>query len=370
MDETSARAAIKAQEAEIVGRLPLRRAASALLRLGYALAALALFVLALKLLQQGAAGLEPLLERLAVDKAVNTLGFGWLGAYLLMSGSPVAAISLTLFSSDVLSDLQTFTMINGSRLGASFIVLLIGFLYYLRGRRYPDGVYIGVIALLVTATIYLPAMGLGSLALTNGWLDGVRFGAAGEVHSALDAVYGPATEAAVQHLPRLSLFVLGVALLWGSFQVFDRALPAANNGNKTLARVLNLIHRPYAMFALGLLITALTLSVAVSLTMLVPLSLKGYVRREYVIPYVMGANISTFVDTLFASLLLGTPRAFTIVLVEMLSVALVSALVLLLAYGRYRRFILSLTQGITHSRRSLAVFLLALFALPALLLVL
>ena len=36
---------------------------------------------------------------------------------------------------------------------------------------------------------------------------------------------------------------------------------------------------------------------------LVPLALKGYVRRDRVIPYVMGANIATWIDTLFAALL-------------------------------------------------------------------
>ena len=40
-----------------------------------------------------------------------------------MSGSPVAAISLSLYSKGTISDVEAFAMINGSRLGASFIVL-------------------------------------------------------------------------------------------------------------------------------------------------------------------------------------------------------------------------------------------------------
>lgn len=51
-------------------------------------------------------------------------------------------------------------MLAGSRMGASFVVLLVGFSAYLRGRRRPDGVYVGVLALLTTITtitIYVPA---------------------------------------------------------------------------------------------------------------------------------------------------------------------------------------------------------------------
>ena len=46
----------------------------------------------------------------------------------------------------------------------------------------------------------------------------------------------------------------------------------------------------------------------------------------------MGSNITTFVDTLLAALLLNNPPAFTVVLVEMVSIALVSVFVLALIY--------------------------------------
>ena len=52
--------------------------------------ALGLFVLSLQLMKRGATGLTPILDGLTVDTAVNYLGFGWISAYLLGSGSPVA----------------------------------------------------------------------------------------------------------------------------------------------------------------------------------------------------------------------------------------------------------------------------------------
>ena len=70
-----------------------------------AVAALALFILALELLKKGAGPLGPVLKNtLGIENATNTLGFGWLVAYCVLSGSPVAAISLSFFDQGVITD--------------------------------------------------------------------------------------------------------------------------------------------------------------------------------------------------------------------------------------------------------------------------
>ena len=142
-------------------------------RVAHAAVALVLFVLALEVLKSGASGLIPLLDAISAEGTINMLGLGWIGSYLLMSGSPVAAIGLSLFAGHTISDIETLALINGTRLGASFVVLFVGFLYYVGGRRTADGLYIGVVALLTTFTLWLPALPLSTLALRQGWLDGL-----------------------------------------------------------------------------------------------------------------------------------------------------------------------------------------------------
>src|SRR3990172_4624204 len=100
-----------------------------------------------------------------------------------MSGSPVAAIALSLYSGGTISDLEAFAMINGSRLGASFIVLFVGFLYYVFRKRDPDSIYIGVVALLTAFTLWAPVVPIGTLVLHEGWFDDVRFGSPGALVS-------------------------------------------------------------------------------------------------------------------------------------------------------------------------------------------
>jgi Na+/phosphate symporter len=346
-----------------------RVAAAIALRALYVIAALAIFILALQLLKTGAGGLRPVLDRFDVRGTANIVGFGWLGSYGVLSGSPVAAIALSLFSKDVLSQGETFAMINGSRLGASFIVLFVGFLYWIRGRRNPDGLYIGVVALLVAITLWSPVIPLGQFILREGWFEDVRFGSPGAVTSLVNVAYDPIVEWLDGRLPRLALFGIGMAVLLASFSVFDRVLPNLDAPGPRFERFAAFFHQRYMMFVLGLIVTGMTMSVSLSLTILVPLTLKNYVKRDGIIPYVMGANIATWVDTLFAALLLDKPEAFTIVFVEMITGATVSLFVLVVAYEPYKRLILGAARLATRDRRGFGIFLGAILIVPALLLV-
>jgi Na+/phosphate symporter len=339
------------------------------LRVFYVVAALAVFIFALQTLRAGAAGLRPILNEFNLQGTSNIVGFGWLGSYAVLSGSPVAAIALSLFSKGVISDTETFAMINGSRMGASFIVLFVGFLYWVRGRRNADGLYIGVVSLLTAFTLWGPVIPLGQLILGQGWFDDVRFGSPGAVTSLISTVYDPMVTRLDAHLPKLAMFGIGIAVLLASFSLFDRVLPNLDQPGPRFERASEILHQRYLMFLFGLAVTAMTLSVSLSLTILVPLTLKGYVKRDSIIPYVMGANIATWIDTLFAALLLDTPRAFTIVFVEMVTGAAVSLFVLVFAYGPYQRGIHSMARLATRDRRGFAIFMGVIFVVPALLMV-
>ena len=88
----------------------------------------------------------------------------------------MAAVALSLYVGGVSTELQTFTMLSGSRLGASFVVLLVGFLYAVRnrGRNRSESIGMGVLALSLTAVVYLPGMVLGFGILRSGILDPIR----------------------------------------------------------------------------------------------------------------------------------------------------------------------------------------------------
>lgn len=340
-------------------------------KVGIFIVSLFLFILAITLMKEGARDLGPLVrDRFNVTNAANSLGFGWLFAYVVMSGSPVAAASLAFFDAGIVDQLGAFTMISGSRLGASFIVLFIGFIYVLRGRNRANSLGMGLLSLSVTITTFVAALGVGMLLLASGAFNGFQPGGGAALASVTDRIFDPITIALQAFLPNWGLFIVGFGVIMVSFSLFDRCLPEMSIKESQVGRVSRLVYRPWVMFLLGALITLVSMSVSVSLSILVPLSQRGFVRRENVIPYIMGANITTFIDTLMAALLLNNPPAFTVVWVQMLSIAIVSAVILLFFYRWYERSLLALVEMVSSRNRNFAIYMGLILIVPIILMLL
>jgi uncharacterized membrane protein YjfL (UPF0719 family) len=78
----------------------------------------------------------------------------------------------------------------------------------------------------------------------------------------------------------------------------------------------------------------------------------------------MGANITTFIDTLLAAALLNNPQAVTVVMTQMVGVMLVSLVILLLVFRPYERIVLKLVNRITRSNVSMALFMVTILVIP------
>lgn len=345
---------------------PTRRV-SILLKVVYLVIGLGLFVTALGLMKAGAAELVPTLEgSVFTDNAWSTLGLGWLTACIVLSGSPIAVSALALLDGGAINPTESFTMLTGSRLGAAFVVLVVGVIYALRrsgsaGRRAP--ISIGILALTVTVITYVPGAIIGYVLLETGALDGLDVGTSPSLTSFTDRVFGWAVDLTTAVLPDWMLFPVGLGVLLLGFAVFDRVLPEV--GGDTLE------HRPDAwydrkwpMFLLGCGVCLLTLSVSVALTVLVPLVAKGYLRRANTLPYIMGANITTLADTLVAAILLGDQDGVRVVVAVTIGVTVWTLLLLTFFFPLVRKGCLGLARWALQSRYHLAGFVAILFAIP------
>jgi hypothetical protein len=344
------------------------------LRRATALAAgLFLFVGALQLMKTGAAALGVLQPgSVLVENALSTLGLGWLGALIVLSGSPVAATSLALVAAGEesggargLSELEGFTMLTGSRLGAAFVVLVVAVIYAVRAReghrRAP--VSTAVLALTATALVYLPAALLGGLLLSWEPYAGLEVGFPAGFVDLIDLVYGDVVERA-QELPSGVTFIAGIGVLLLAFKLIDTALP--DLGDERVARRPAWLRRKWPMFALGSAVALVTMSVSVALTILVPLVARKMVRQEYVLPYIMGANITTLGDTMLAAFALDSPAAVRVVLAEVIAAGSLSILLLALAYPAVWSALWAVQAAITRSRTRLAAFTLGVLLVPVL----
>jgi sodium-dependent phosphate cotransporter len=342
----------------------LRRGAK---RIAALLIGLGLFVTALGVMKAGAQALIPSLQgSIFTDNPLSTLGMGWLGACIVLSGSPIAASSLTLLDGNAIDASQAFTMLTGSRLGASFVVLVVGFIYALRraegeSRRAPMS--IGILSLTMTMVAYLPGALIGYLLLTGGHLDSVNLAPPPGLTSVTDAAFGWAVNLAKDWIPGWGLFPVGLGILLVAFKAFDAALPQVDS-ERLEHRPDAWFRKPWAMFLVGCGVALVTLSVSVALTVLVPLVVKGYLKKDDTLPYIAGANITTLADTLVAAILLGNPVASRVVLAEVLGVGAWTLLLIGLFYPTVRRGCLGVSRATLRSIPRLAVFLGVLFTVP------
>ncbi|HXV57095.1 MAG TPA: hypothetical protein VD704_04435 [Gaiellaceae bacterium] len=345
--------------------LPLARRGAA------ALAGLYLFVGALQLMKTGAARLDVLQEGSALAaNALATLGLGWLGALVVLSGSPVAATSLTLVAAGEdtggargLGELEGFAMLTGSRLGAAFVVLLVAVVYGLRAgeghRRAP--VSTAVLALTTTAVAYVPAAFLGAALLSWDRYHGLELGFPAAFVDLLDALYGDVVHRA-EALPSPLVFAAGLGTLLVAFKLVDLALPDLDGS--AVSRKGGWLRRTWPMFFLGSAIALVTMSVSVALTILVPLVAKNLVRREYIVPYIMGANLTTLGDTMLAAFALDSPAAVRVVLAEVVAAGAISLALLAFAYPLVWSALWGTQAAVTRTRTRLALFTAGVFLVP------
>jgi hypothetical protein len=337
------------------------------LRLVYFVLGLFLFVTALGLMKAGAQALVPTLEgSIFTDNAWSTLGLGWLGACIVLSGSPVAASALTLLDGGAINQIQAFTMLTGSRLGAAFVVLVVGAIYAARrrgsaGRKAP--ISIGILSLLMTMVVYVPGAVLGYILLERGTFDGLTFGTSPELTSVTDTLFGWSVDLLKDVLPGWTLFPIGLAVLLLGFSMFDRVLPAVSS-DRLAHRDDAWYTRKWPMFLAGCGVCLLTLSVSVALTVLVPLVAKGYLRRANTLPYIAGANITTLADTLVAAILLGNQEGVQVVVAVTLTVTVWTLIVLQFFYPVVRRGCLGVARFALRSPAHLAGFVGGLLAVP------
>lgn len=337
--------------------------------LGRFLLALFLFVGALQVMKTGAGSLDILKHGgVLVANAGSTLGLGWLGALFVLSGSPIAASALTLVAAGSISEIEGFAMLTGSRIGAAFVVLMVAVIYALRssvrgGRVKP--VSTAVMALSTTALIYIPGALIGLVVLRWEPFRALEPRFPAQFTDLIDLVYGGLLDR-VESWPAVVLFLGGLGVLLLSFKLIDSVLPEL--GEEAIeSSKLGWLQAKWPMFALGCFVALVTMSVSVALTVLVPLNAKGYVKREAMLPYIMGANITTLGDTLLAAFLLGSAAAVRIVLAGIIGTMIVSVILLAFFYEPVRKAVWKFQKAMVRSRPRLAAFTAALFLVPILL---
>lgn len=331
-----------------------------------AAATLLLFLFSVQLLGTATDVAAPVLERVlrrVVVGDISALGLSWLASYVLANGSVVAALSLSLFNSGVLSDSQLFLMVAGSRLGGSAIVVFVGALDYFQKREYSlrSSISMGLLTFLLTHSIYVPATVVGYVSLS--WLrESPVLSQEPVLRLSFLQVFEPATVTITTRIgPGLS-FVFAVALLFGSLRMFDRLLEEVET-EKIRQRLFVHFKRTWLSFVFGLVLTTVTTSVAFSLGVIVPLYNREFVKRDELVPYILGANIGTLMDTIVVALVLESTTGVAVVLF-LLALASSLTFAALLLINRYNEGMAVLSDRLISDRRAFVAFVASLVIVP------
>jgi sodium-dependent phosphate cotransporter len=225
-----------------------------------------------------------------------------------------------------------------------------------------------LLTLSATAFIYIPAAVIGFALLRWDAFHSLNLQFPGQFADVIDLIYGGILDA-VAGVPAGLLFLGGLGVLLISFRVIDSVMPIPDEQSIESKRA-SWLTRKWTMFGLGSLVALITMSVSVALTVLVPLVARKVVKRENIIPYVMGANITTLGDTMLAAFALHSPAAVRIVLAEVIATSILSVLVLAFAYPQFRSLVWRFQRQMVKSKPRLAAFTLGLFAVPIAIIVL
>jgi len=313
--------------------------------------------------EAAAAPLERLFRQYVAGDA-PALGFSWVATYVLTNGSVVAALSVSLFEAGIITASQLFLMVAGSRLGAAAVVVLIGAMDYFLKRQYSMGeaISLGMLTFLLTHSIYVPATVLGYLLLP--WLQPLLGGVSERLELSFQSleVLQPATTAIVDAVGVGPGFALAILVLFASLNLFDRVLKRVD-ADWLRRRFFHRFRHKWIAFGLGILITGATTSVAFSLGMIVPLYNRGYLEQREVVPYVLGANIGTFFDTILVAVVLESPVAVALV-VALLLVGLLVTMGVLLCFSPYFEIVDAVQTRLVEERRYRIAFLVSLVLVP------
>lgn len=334
----------------------------------YAVLAISLFIMALQLLSTSTGDLTPVLEQLLkpyLESDLNSFGAGWIISYLTLNGTTGAAIGLSVFNSGIIGEAQLLTMLAGSRFGAAFIVILIGVIEYMQGKSdsIKDSASIGIICFLIAYSVYLPSTLIAYFASKNLALESLAVSGPSILQNSILSIFKPLTnQIASLTGPGLGFFT-ALGLLIVSLRIFGFAFNGLNAERLRGNYLQFLMGNKWISFTTGALLTLITTSVSLSLGIIVPLYNEGYIKRKEIIPYILGANLTTMISFVIAAMIVGTKTGMRQVLILGLGI-LISTSVALVFFERYFYLLQQSFDRIVRNRFVFLAFVVTLVIMP------
>lgn len=304
------------------------------------------------------------LFRLQSLSDIHYLMIGWLGTMIFTSGSSMANLIVGLFPSGLIDTYHSVVTVLGSRIGPDTVLIMVGIANALRSRSVSKGLYVPILEFFITlivcciAFIILPAtlsLGISASSFTFPFGEGIPVL---DIISQLVGLFS-------NYVNTFVLFSIGGFTFFYALKLFDSIFendlpdikPRKNYKSGILGNFHDfmktkdfsyLLYNPLLSFFLGLIATFITMSAAVSVSLLIPLYVKEKIPLQVIVAFVLGSNIGTFGDTLFIAFLTNQPeliRAMSLMVMSIILITFTLVLFISLLNG-FARFLEKMSQSI------------------------
>jgi len=297
---------------------------------------------------------------------IKSFFISYLMTEITMSWSPIAGAFISLWSSLQLTMTNLSAIIMWTRGGVNSFLLITGILMLFKWKSLRRALWITVIQFFVTfsitilaAVIIIPLLKFNIFETVSQHIS--NWFVINSVFENITWFFAEPIKTHIQHKARIIIIGL-ISMIWGLF-LFDKSFSFLSNPENK--EKLHKFETTKTAFASGFLITALTMSLSISVTILLPLYLRKVIDRKILIAYILGANISTLFDTLFLGIMTKSTLGINVILTFLLSVCLAVGIYTLI-FKVYYKTIGHITDKILSNKYIFLAFTIIVMIAPIL----
>lgn len=299
-----------------------------------------------------------------ISDTTTGLLVGWLGTAIIQSSGAFDSVTVTLVSTRAIPVTIGVAIILGAEIGTTVTTQLVSILGYLSRDRAIFRLSF-LVAMLhywynvaTTSIFFTIEVIFGSftwIALEGALLFG-RIPGIATIPSAFDLIT-PWVDILLSFMPSWVGFIAACGLLLVSLEQSEKHMSAVFATEVSRRLLQSTFGSPIKSFLVGLAFTTLVPSTSVMVSLLVPLTATKLIEADqYILPYILGANIGTVFDVMVAALATGNPSAVGVWLVHLM-INVLGALIFLPLTSPFSIFVRKTNDFITRSRnRTIAIF--------------
>jgi sodium-dependent phosphate cotransporter len=312
----------------------------------------------------------------SVDNTLTGVFAGWFGTALLQSSGAFDSIIVAFVSVGVMPVSIAVAAIIGAEVGTTVTTQLVAVVGYFRQERKRFRTSFSVAMLHYWYNFCTLAIFFSVEYFFHTFTDIAVAGSAffskipalTEIPSIFSLI-SPWVNFVLEYIPAWLGFVAGCGLLLLSLKNCEKYLSATFAGEFSGSLIRSTFGSTARAFLAGLAFTILVPSTSVMISMLIPLVTTGVIDKEnYLLPYILGANIGTVFDVMLAALATGNPAAIGVWLVH-LTINVLGALIFLPLAKPFSSSVNRINEYLTFSKKRTMIFLVISNAVPAILLI-